>query len=242
MRKISEKTSKTPNGCERPLAPRGAAEGRAIGDRGCCESQVLVRRLRDFAKRAPVFACRAARGAAWGGGGRHREIPAGASGPPASLRRHCAEKGVRAELGTEPVAIRRIAGLCGAAGHSKAGVFSAKAAGVGPQEGLAKFGPFRRGLAKGAQPSWLRSLPTFCRITESRSPRGLSGGEEKIIFSPRGLGPDGGLGGFVPGPGRPLPIPGGNATEDRMHGNCCSAERASRSRSVNSRYRCPPSS
>ena len=35
------------------------------------------------------------------------------------------------------------------------------------------------GLAKGAQPSWLRSLPTFCRITESRSPRGSSGGEER---------------------------------------------------------------
>ena len=39
-----------------------------------------------------------------------------------------------------------------------------------------------------------------------------------------------------------LSISGGNATEDRMHGNCCSAERASRSRSANSRYRCPPSS
>ena len=45
-----------------------------------------------------------------------------------------------------------------------------------------------RGLAKGAQPSWLRSLLTFCRITESRSLRGSSGGEEKVIFSPRGLG------------------------------------------------------
>ncbi len=43
----------------------------------------------------------------------------------------------------------------------------------------AKFGQFRRGMAKGAQPSWLRSLPTFCRITESRSPRGSSGGEER---------------------------------------------------------------
>ncbi len=79
----------------------------------------------------------------------------------------------------------------GAARHSKAGVFSAKAAGVGPQEGLAKFGQFRRGLAKGAKTPWLRSLPTFCRITESRSPRGSSGGEERVIFSPRGLGPDG---------------------------------------------------
>ena len=31
----------------------------------------------------------------------------------------------------------------------------------------------------------------------------MSGGEEKVIFSPRGLGPDGGLGGFVPGPSGP---------------------------------------
>ncbi len=46
-------------------------------------------------------------------------------------------------------------------------------------------------MAKGAKTPWLRSLPTFCRITESRSPRGFSGGEERVIFSPRGLGPDG---------------------------------------------------
>ena len=38
----------------------------------------------------------------------------------------------------------------GAARHPKAGFFFAKPAGVGPQEGLAKFGQFRRGLAKGA--------------------------------------------------------------------------------------------
>ena len=31
----------------------------------------------------------------------------------------------------------------------------------------------------GGKSPWLRSLPTFCRITESRSPRGLSGGEER---------------------------------------------------------------
>ena len=55
----------------------------------------------------------------------------------------------------------------GAARHSKTGAFSAK------------FGPFRRGLAKGAESPWMRSLPTFCRITESRSPRGSSGGEER---------------------------------------------------------------
>ena len=44
------------------------------------------------------------------------------------------------ELWGEPVAIRRIAVLCGAARHPKAGFFFAKAAGVGPQEGLAKLG------------------------------------------------------------------------------------------------------
>ncbi len=60
-----------------------------------------------------------------------------------------------------------IAVLCGAAGHSQTGVSSAK------------FEQFRRGLAKGAESPWLRSLPTFCRITESRSPRGSSGGEER---------------------------------------------------------------
>ena len=55
---------------------------------------------------------------------------------------------------------------------------SLKGVGDGPNflRGQAKK---RWGLAKGAQPSWLRSLPTFCRITESRSPRGSSGGEER---------------------------------------------------------------
>ncbi len=80
--------------------------------------------------------------------------------------------------------------------------------------------PNRGGMAKGAKTPWLRSLPTFCRIAESRSPRGLSGGEERVIFSPRGLGPDGGLGGFVPGPSG-LPLLGGNATENRAHGRSC---------------------
>ena len=79
-------------------------------------------------------------------------------------------------------------------------------AGVGPQEGLAKFGQFRRGMAKGAKTPWLRSLLTFCRIAESKSLRGSSGGEERVIFSPRGSGPDGGLGGFVPGPSGPLSL------------------------------------
>ena len=88
----------------------------------------------------------------------------------------------------ELVAMLCIAGLCGAAGHSNRGFAE-------PQGGgrKAEFSPGGgcRGMAKGAKTPWLRSLPTFCRITESRSPRGSSGGEEKVIFSPRGLGPDG---------------------------------------------------
>ena len=62
----------------------------------------------------------------------------------------------------------------GAARHSKTGAFSAK------------FGPFRRGLAKGAESPWLRSLLTFCRITESKCLRGMSGLKEKDLFFPRG--------------------------------------------------------
>ena len=45
--------------------------------------------------------------------------------------------------------------------------------------------PSRGGMAKGAKTPWLRSLPTFCRITESRSPRGSSGGEERESFNPQ---------------------------------------------------------
>ena len=55
---------------------------------------------------------------------------------------------------------------------------SLKGVGDGPNF-LRRQAKKRWGLAKGAQPSWLRSLPTFCRITESRSPRGSSGGEER---------------------------------------------------------------
>jgi hypothetical protein len=104
----------------------------------------------------------------------------------------------------------------GAARHTKTGFFSAK------------LGPFR-GLAKGAQPSWLRSLPTFCRITESRSPRGLSGGEERESFNPqsstapqakrkRFSRTESPPGSRVKSAARFPPIPGGNATEDRTLG------------------------
>ena len=78
--------------------PRGAAEGRAIYDRGF---RAAVRSV----------------------GGWRR--------PPASSGRHCAEKGVRAELGTEPVATRRVAVLCGAAGHSNRGFAEPQGGGQG---------------------------------------------------------------------------------------------------------------
>ena len=57
-----------------------------------------------------------------------------------------------------------------------------------PARGLGQVRTISAGDGQGGEPPWLRSLPTFCRITESRSPRGSSGGEERVIFSPRGLG------------------------------------------------------
>ncbi len=64
---------------------------------------------------------------------------------------------------------------------------SLKGVGDGPNflRGQAKK---RWGLAKGAKTPWLRSLPTFCRITESRSPRGSSGLKEKVIGLPERVG------------------------------------------------------
>ena len=86
---------------------------------------------------------------------------------------------IAAELWSEKIAIRRIAGLCGAAGHSNRGFAQPQGGGRKAEFSLLVIRCPVGGMAKGAKTPWLRSLPTFCRITESRSPRGSSGLKEK---------------------------------------------------------------
>ena len=95
-------------------------------------------------------------------------------------------------------------------------------------------------MAKGAESPWMRSLPTFCRIAESRSPRGSSGGEERESFNPQSsTAPQAKRKRFsrtesppdsrVKSAARPPPLPGGNATDDRMHDSSCTADQSRRS-------------
>ena len=130
--------------------PRGAAEGRAIFDRGF---PAAVRSVGGW--RRP----------SWGDPGR--------------------VSGEEVWLSQSRCFASR--GLCGAAGHSNRG-FAQPQGGGRKAEHSPGAGRKSRGMAKGAKTPWLRSLPTFCRMTESRSLRGLSGGEERVIFSPRGSG------------------------------------------------------
>ncbi len=64
-------------------------------------------------------------------------------------------------------------------GTPTGGVNSLKGVGARPNflRGQAKKW---RGLAKGAQPSWLRSLLTFCRITESKCLPGMRAAKKRV--------------------------------------------------------------
>ena len=146
-----------------------------------------------LSEQMPVFECRAAPEPA--DGGRLAPPLVGARG--VSAGRPARHREILAELWAEPVAMLRIAGLCGAAGHSNRGFAQ-------PQGGGRKAEFSLSVIRKWAQVEKLRPVGS---LGPAAAPR----------LVPPLVGARGGSAGRLTRC-RSSPIPGGNATENRQHG------------------------
>ncbi len=133
-----------------------------------------------------------------------------------------------------------IAVLCGAAGHSNRG--DEQPRGGGRKAELSeRAGQKTAGVSQGGDNPLgcvLCLLSVASQKVGASAARAVKRG--KVIGLPERVGPRRGTGRLRPGAQRPLPLPGGNATENRTHGHCRAAGRSLRSRSSSSGHWYPP--
>ncbi len=90
---------------------------------------------------------------------------------------------MRLELGAEPVAMRASRGRCAQARSASGGWAQGRIFSVGDSL------PSRGGWPRGRSPLGCDLCLLSVASQKVGAPRGSSGGEERVIFSPRGLGP-----------------------------------------------------